>query len=188
MLTHNLDTSDGLTNGATCVIKHIGQSPNPASVRPVIIWVLFDDQYVGKNRRMEYKNLYRPIISHDWTPILEISRKFTVGRYQNIHFIRKQFPFQPASAVTVHKAQGSSLDQVIISFKGFNQAHMVCVALSRSRKLSGLHLLDFTPKSIIVDPKVEEEMRVELSGGFTPCRHLRPSSGREHTIVTYSVR
>ena len=29
---------------------------------------------------------------------------------------------------------------------------------------------------------------VELSGGFTPCRHLRPSSGREHTIVTYSVQ
>ena len=27
-----------------------------------------------------------------------------------------------------------------------------------------------------------------LSGGVTPCRHLRPSSGREHTIVTYSVR
>ena len=27
-----------------------------------------------------------------------------------------------------------------------------------------------------------------LSGGFTPCRHLRPSSGREHTIVTYSVQ
>ena len=27
-----------------------------------------------------------------------------------------------------------------------------------------------------------------LSGGFTPCRHLRPSSGWEHTIVTYSVR
>ena len=25
---------------------------------------------------------------------------------------------------------------------------------------------------------------VGLSGGFTPCRHLRPSSGREHTIVT----
>ena len=22
-----------------------------------------------------------------------------------------------------------------------------------------------------------------MSGGFTPCRHLKPSSGREHTIV-----
>ena len=27
-----------------------------------------------------------------------------------------------------------------------------------------------------------------LSGGFTPSRHLRPSSGREHTIVYKSVR
>ena len=35
------------------------------------------------------------------------------------------------------------------------------------------------------DPRVTPRLR--LSGGFTPCRHLRPSSGREHTIVTYSV-
>ena len=33
-----------------------------------------------------------------------------------------------------------------------------------------------------------EEPMEGLSGAFTPCRHLRPSSGREHTIVTYSVR
>ena len=26
-------------------------------------------------------------------------------------------------------------------------------------------------------------LSLSLSGGFTPCRHLRPSSGREHTIV-----
>ena len=25
--------------------------------------------------------------------------------------------------------------------------------------------------------------RLSLSGGFTPCRHLRPSSGREHVVV-----
>ena len=24
---------------------------------------------------------------------------------------------------------------------------------------------------------------LSLSGGLTPCQHLRPSSGREHTIV-----
>ena len=28
-----------------------------------------------------------------------------------------------------------------------------------------------------------EDFFLSLSGGFTPCRHLRPSSGREHTIV-----
>ena len=27
------------------------------------------------------------------------------------------------------------------------------------------------------------ERNLSLSGGVTPCRHLRPSSGREHTIV-----
>ena len=27
-----------------------------------------------------------------------------------------------------------------------------------------------------------------LAGGFTPCRNLRPSSGREHRVVAYSVR
>ena len=25
---------------------------------------------------------------------------------------------------------------------------------------------------------------LSLSGGFTPCRHLRPSSGREDTVIT----
>ena len=28
---------------------------------------------------------------------------------------------------------------------------------------------------------------LSLSGCFTPCRHLRPSSGREHSHITYSV-
>ena len=27
------------------------------------------------------------------------------------------------------------------------------------------------------------EVSLSLSGGFTPCRHLRPSSGRDQTIV-----
>ena len=35
-----------------------------------------------------------------------------------------------------------------------------------------------------------ETMSLSLSGSFTPCRHLRPSSGREHTYshITYSLR
>ena len=37
-------------------------------------------------------------------------------------------------------------------------------------------------------PSRRKRKRSRSSGGFTPCRHLRPSSGREHTIVTYSVR
>ena len=42
--------------------------------------------------------------------------------------------------------------------------------------------------SILSMGELYDEICGWLSGGFTPCRHLRPSSGREHTIVTYSVR
>ena len=31
-------------------------------------------------------------------------------------------------------------------------------------------------------------LSLSLSGGFMPCRHLRPSSGREYSRITYSVR
>ena len=43
-------------------------------------------------------------------------------------------------------------------------------------------------KRYIPHDNIHEIIGLSLSGGFMPCRHLRPSSGREHTIVTYSVR
>ena len=35
----------------------------------------------------------------------------------------------------------------------------------------------------IRSPASHQQFSLSLSGGFTPSRHLRPSSGREHTIV-----
>ena len=43
------------------------------------------------------------------------------------------------------------------------------------------------PARLVPPVPARRQPRSWLSGGFTPCRHLRPSSGREHTIVTYSV-
>ena len=42
-----------------------------------------------------------------------------------------------------------------------------------------------------IQPMVQENVWVELSAGFTPCRHQRPYSGREHNFyshIIYSVR
>ena len=33
-----------------------------------------------------------------------------------------------------------------------------------------------------------QQKSLSLNGGFAPCRHLRPSSGREHSHITYSAR
>ena len=38
-------------------------------------------------------------------------------------------------------------------------------------------------RSGVKQSELRRDEVLSLSGGFTPCRHLRPSSGREHTIV-----
>lgn len=56
--------------------------------------------------------------------------------------IREQFPLIQAWATTIHKVQGASLSQAVISI-GNNvfENEMAYIALSRINKLSGLYLL-----------------------------------------------
>ena len=52
----NMDVSDGLTNGATCVVKHIEFKED--NVRPAIVWVEFVNEKVGTVRRNQYHHLF----------------------------------------------------------------------------------------------------------------------------------
>ena len=78
---------------------------------------------------------------------------------KTFYVYRKQFPLILAYAVTIHKCQGLSLDSAIIdlSSKVFSPG-MAYVALSRVRSLSGLHLTEFNPASIIVSNSCLEEI------------------------------
>ena len=77
----------------------------------------------------------------------KVSCKFAIMK--NFDVYRKQFPLILAFAMTIHKCQGLSLDSAIIdlSDKIFDDG-MAYVALSWLRTLSGVHLVDFDPKSI----------------------------------------
>ena len=70
----------------------------------------------------------------------------------------RQFPLMPASAITVHKSQGMSLDRGILSLSSSFAEGQVYVALSRLRSPSGLILAeaDFIVKT---DPYVMEYYR-----------------------------
>lgn len=46
-LTSNIDVTDGLTNGAECIIENIDYRVVNSS-RPSIIWVSFSDSGIGK--------------------------------------------------------------------------------------------------------------------------------------------
>ena len=59
--TANVDVEDGLTNGATGVVKQIDFRMEGTN-RPSIIWVLFDDPRVGRTAREKYRKLYNALI------------------------------------------------------------------------------------------------------------------------------
>ena len=54
---------------------------------------------------------------------------------------------------------------------------------TRSRKMDPLQVSDLGNEQSLEKNVTDCCLFVCLSDGFTPCRHLRPSSGQEHTIV-----
>ena len=100
VMTANVDVEDGLTNGASGVVKYIDNRMEGTN-RPRIIWVLFDDPRIGRSAREKYRALYNSNIQREWTPVFDVQRTFILNykTYQRI-----QFPLRPASSKTVYKA------------------------------------------------------------------------------------
>ncbi len=65
-----------------------------------------------------------------------------------------QFPLTLAYATTIHKSQGATLDDLWCDLSALWEPGHAYVALSRLRSAQGLHLIGWSPRSIIVDPKV----------------------------------
>ncbi|XP_061186975.1 uncharacterized protein LOC133195120 [Saccostrea echinata] len=175
----NLDVTDGLTNGASCVVKYIEYQQS--LLRPAIVWVLFADSNIGISRRHQYSHLFSTNVNTTWTPIFEAKRTFVYNRKT---YERIQFPLQPAAGKTIHKAQGATLSSAVISLAQTKQRkipHIHYVALSRVRSLDGLFILDFNEKSLSKDENVDKEMerlrenRLQLS--YTPlysvCKDIK---------------
>lgn len=71
MMTYNVNTEDGLCNGATGTLMRIDQgSKLHGDKKPLRLWIKFDDKKVGsilrKNFERKMKNLE---ILDDWTPV-----------------------------------------------------------------------------------------------------------------------
>jgi hypothetical protein len=67
-----------------------------------------------------------------------------------------QVPLRLAWAITVHKSQGMSLDAAVIDLSRAFEYGQGYVALSRLRKLSGLHLLGLNERALRVHPQAIE--------------------------------
>ncbi|XP_053390322.1 ATP-dependent DNA helicase PIF1-like [Mercenaria mercenaria] len=107
-LTVNLDTTDGLTNGATCTVMKFNRSSNNP-VGPV--WVKFNDDQAGQSLRTgaTMRNFDR-----SWTPLPPVSRQFPAGYKGQAQVQRLQYPLRPAAAKTIHRSQGDTMDTIVV--------------------------------------------------------------------------
>lgn len=69
----------------------------------------------------------------------------------------RQYPLKLAWAMTIHKSQGQTFDQVLIHLERGAFAHgQLYVALSRCRSLEGIQLLSpIKPRDIVFDPQIK---------------------------------
>lgn len=88
-------------------------------------------------------------IRYRWDENLQAPFAEVVGAFS-------QFPLTLAWAMTVHKGQGMTLDDIRVDFdSGAFAAGQVYVALSRARSAAGLSLCrELTESDVIVDPKL----------------------------------
>ena len=88
----NVSVEDGLTNGATGVVKFIDYRMQ-GTKSPSIIWVLFDDPRIGRKTREQHFNrgFYNDSIQREWTPV------FDVERTQSQNISENTMPFATSS-------------------------------------------------------------------------------------------
>lgn len=140
MITANIDVEDGLVNGSCGVLKHISFCDG----NPTKVWLDFNSKKVGNKARNQYKNyMETEKISNSLTPILKALHVVNLSKNCEYQVNRKQFPLTPAEALTIHKGQGQTYQNICIDFTRSTRItrQMLYVALSRVTKLSGLHIL-----------------------------------------------
>ena len=160
MLTTNVDISDRLINGQLGTVINV--SVDNVSNKPSTIFVKLDDSNAGVSAIRNSSSGFAR--ENNLVPIKPVLARIKVrpGKPSSPEMQRLQFPVTLAWACTVHKVQGLTLDNIVVSFDLKKQRYFnygqVYVALSRATSLNGLHILGtLESKHIRANPKVEEE-------------------------------
>ena len=157
---------DGIVNGARGYVKAITVSKdNPEKVD--LIWVVFNRESIGRLYRFEYSYLLKEFNpGHKLaTPIFPARKNFT-EKFGSVEYQRTNFPLSLAYALTAHKCQGETLEEVIIDFgidverkiKNYICAGSFYVALTRVREGSKVFLKSFDRSYIQVNKAIEEKV------------------------------
>ena len=151
VMSVNVNVEDGLTNGATGVVKFVeykieGMIPELAK----------------QQEKTFQRGCYNSNIQRDWTPVFEVERTYVYifKMYQRI-----KFPLRAVAAKSVHKAQWIIKDEIVVDLTQYNgirkvsHIHRGYIAFSRIRKLENLYILNLNEVAIHLDVRVTVEMQ-----------------------------
>ena len=152
--------NNGIVNGSRGYIDSI-QTSKTNNDEIEVIWVCFNDANTGKLLREDNKALLRHHKPNNpnAVPIKKQRKQFKMQG--NASWLREQFPLTLCYAITAHKSQGQTLEEVIIDFsskKSKVAAGSFYTAMSRVRNGRNLFLRDFKTEYIHANPNVEARL------------------------------
>ena len=148
-----------MVNGARGFVDSIQANKEDPDVAEVI-WVRFNDDAIGQLLRNDCKGLLNQHKPNDPLAVPITTQKKQFSRRGNTEYLRDQFPLTLCYAVTSHKSQGQTLDEVLIDFSDVKRINngSFYTALSRVKYGSNLYLKDFKPEYIKANSDVEKKM------------------------------
>ncbi|CAF3578362.1 unnamed protein product [Rotaria sp. Silwood1] len=148
MMTVNIDTEDGLVNGACgkLIMIDYGKLQKTNETVPCRIWIKFNEEKTGRKARVNFQNVMRNRnIDLSLTPIEPVTRQINT-KSTNFKVERKQFPLVPCEAITIYKSQGGTYEKVVVNLKEGMTRSELYVGSSRATTANGLYLIgDFVP-------------------------------------------
>ena len=104
---------------------------------------------------------HRPVVrTHAGDRIVVEPMEWTMMEGDTILAKITQLPLRLAWAMTIHKSQGVSLDAAVMDLSQAFEFGQGYVALSRVRRLSGVHLIGINERAFEVHPRVSQEDQV----------------------------
>jgi hypothetical protein len=159
MLTYNVDTADGLTNGtAGRIVEFVG-----TPVQQIIID--FFDEGIGANHRNQHPSLLYKYTSKNVVIIEKTKFDFSLGKAVKGSASKAkliQFPLILAWAITAHKCQGQTIlkpAKLVADLKSVFTSGMAYVICGRVQELEQLYLIDIDAKKIRANKNALEETR-----------------------------
>lgn len=155
MLTININTHDGLVNGATGILRKIDFDDNN---NPKTVYIEFDNSHVGAETRK--KN------NEQFTPIFLCTKLFQYKNKIDVKISRNQFPLIAAEGITIHKSQGSTYTMIVVHLDRKTKLTRAAlyVACSRVTTINGLFFIG------IFEPPNSIENAIELNNEISLLR------------------